>query len=139
MGWPPLSARTPCPQKASRWGRSPRRQRRRAPGTRGIYRGAARRAFLSKRRVGAGDESWPSDDLEACLRAMTEQGRSAWHSLGVPPELFAAYVAERLPPGQDTDVAGALRALHAADLYLACACAHGLPGAVKAADTAYLT
>jgi RNA polymerase sigma-70 factor, ECF subfamily len=70
---------------------------------------------------------------------MFERGRAAWADLAVDPELFAGYLGERMPPEEDADVGGVLRELHAADLYLACACANEVPGAVRAADEAYLS
>jgi RNA polymerase sigma-70 factor, ECF subfamily len=97
-------------------------------------------AFLSKLRGSAeGDRRRRPGDLEARLLAMFEQGRAAWTGVHLDPEIFAAYVGERMPPEADSDVDTVLREIHAADLYLACACAHGLPGAARAADDAYLS
>lgn len=97
-------------------------------------------AFLATLRGGAegGGRRLPGD-LEARLLAMVEQGRAAWAGLRLDPEVFATYVGEHMPPEADTDVDAVLREIHAADLYLACACAHGVAGAARAADDAYLS
>jgi RNA polymerase sigma-70 factor (ECF subfamily) len=77
-------------------------------------------------------------ELDARLLVMFAQGRAAWPRLRLDPEVFASYVGEHIC-SDDTDVDAVLREIRAADLYLACACAHGVPGAVSAADEAYLS
>lgn len=62
-------------------------------------------------------------DLEALLRGHLEAGQTAWPSVPLPPEAFMRHLARHLPP--DDTLAQALHQLHAADLYLACACAAG--------------
>ena len=57
-----------------------------------------------------------------------EAGRRAWPGLPLERELFLGYVAERLP-----DCSSA----YAADMYLACACVHGVAGAMEAFERAY--
>ncbi len=71
-------------------------------------------------------------DLDRALERVVESGRAAWPQLGLAPEIFAAHVAERLLPGEPLETA--LSALHAGDLYLACACAAGLPESLAAFD-----
>ncbi|MFP2932660.1 transcriptional regulator, partial [Pyxidicoccus sp. 3LG] len=61
--------------------------------------------------------------LEDVLASLYAAGRQAWPEVPLAEEDFLRHLAERLPPGDD--VAGALAAVHAADLYLACACARG--------------
>jgi len=61
------------------------------------------------------------------------RGRSAWPAIAITRVRFVAYVLARA--GDDAD---ALRRLHAADLYLACGCAHGDPAAVAAFDRDYI-
>ncbi len=57
-------------------------------------------------------------------------GRAAWPDVGLSPERFAAHLAARaLPPD----------AAYGADVYLACACLHGEPQALRAFEAAYLT
>lgn len=66
-------------------------------------------------------------------RDFYEEGARAWPRVAVPIGDFVAYVEARA-----TGPGGAA-ALHHADLYLACACAHGLPGAIESFDRAHLT
>ncbi|HEU4536450.1 MAG TPA: hypothetical protein VFS00_20135 [Polyangiaceae bacterium] len=62
-------------------------------------------------------------ELGAVLRATIEAARAAWSEAAQPDERFVHFVAAKLPEGVPVDAA--LGALHTADLYLACACAHG--------------
>jgi RNA polymerase sigma-70 factor (ECF subfamily) len=68
------------------------------------------------------------DDFDATLRDVVGDAQRTWPTVRLPPEVFAAYLRERLPP--DMPASTALRRMHASDLYLACGCAHGDPGAV---------
>lgn len=63
-------------------------------------------------------------ELGAALRAALDAARAAWPDLDVTAETFALFVAAKLPAGEPA-AAAAVAALHAADLYLACACARG--------------
>ncbi|HEX3766320.1 MAG TPA: hypothetical protein VHW23_46830 [Kofleriaceae bacterium] len=63
--------------------------------------------------------------------------RAAWPAIELSTDRFVAYLLERLPDGPDP--VDALRAVNAADLYLACACAGGDPVALAAFDTHCLT
>jgi RNA polymerase sigma-70 factor (ECF subfamily) len=61
------------------------------------------------------------------MRGLLEAGRAAWPTLRVSDAAFGDYAAERgLNAGADWTPEGA------ADLYLACACTHRIPGAVEA-------
>jgi len=73
----------------------------------------------------------PSADLEAALRALLEAGREAWPAIELRPEPFVRCLADRAG-------AAPLAEVHAADLYLACACAERGPGASEAFDRAHL-
>jgi RNA polymerase sigma-70 factor (ECF subfamily) len=66
------------------------------------------------------------------LDDMLQAGRAAWPDVAVEPDAFERFVAAREP---DADQRAAL---HAADLYLACACAAGDPAALFAFERAYL-
>jgi RNA polymerase sigma-70 factor (ECF subfamily) len=68
----------------------------------------------------------PRDELEAVLTAHLAAGRESWPDAAVTPEAFVRHLA-----GVATDDA-ALRSLRAADVYLACACAGGDEGAIRA-------
>jgi RNA polymerase sigma-70 factor (ECF subfamily) len=68
--------------------------------------------------------------LDAALADVVAAARAAWPGIVVPAEDFAAYLGERafrhpVTASQAREPALALAALHASDLYLACACARG--------------
>lgn len=67
----------------------------------------------------------PPAPLLEWVRAHVEAGRQAWPDLALDVALATRHVEER---GQNEP----LPIDHAADLYLACACAHGVAGAVDA-------
>jgi RNA polymerase sigma-70 factor (ECF subfamily) len=71
-----------------------------------------------------------SDALEERLVALVEAAQRAWPGILVDGPTFVAYLAERLPPQVDAELT--LPALHATDLYLACACAQRNPAAIAA-------
>jgi len=86
--------------------------------------------------------------VEGPRRALEERGdagerlaehlaaaHAAWPALALPDADFVAYLAARLPK---EDVAEAFANVHAADLYLAAACAHGLAGAASAFEARYM-
>lgn len=92
-------------------------------------------AFLAhagsqRERFAAGPE------LEALLGGLLETGRNAWPSITLAPETFLRQLAERL--STDEQAAAALGTVHAADLYLACACAGGDPEALRVFERAVL-
>jgi RNA polymerase sigma-70 factor, ECF subfamily len=62
--------------------------------------------------------------LELLLQQCVARGRTAWPGLALGDASFVEHLA-RVP-------ATALGAVHAEDLFLACACALGIPGAVEA-------
>ncbi|HEU4539343.1 MAG TPA: tetratricopeptide repeat protein, partial [Polyangiaceae bacterium] len=78
----------------------------------------------------------PPGDLEGALRRALDAGRLAWPGLDLPAEAFVAYVAARLPAARPA--AEAVAALHAPDLYLACACARHDPRAIAAFEARYV-
>jgi RNA polymerase sigma-70 factor, ECF subfamily len=82
------------------------------------------RAFCAARPTAA-----PSPELEGALARAASAGRQAWPALAVGDEAFAAYLGARV--GADDPVEG-LADCHAADLWLACACAQGNPAALEA-------
>lgn len=72
---------------------------------------------------------------DAALGRLHEQACAAWPDFSIPRAELIAYVVERALPGQSIDeLAGSI---HAADLYLACACARGESRALQAFDAAY--
>ncbi|WP_052420637.1 sigma-70 family RNA polymerase sigma factor [Hyalangium minutum] len=70
------------------------------------------------------------DAVEEGLARLFEVGREAWPSLPLPFEVFVRHVMCHLPKRNPPE--RLLPALHGADLYLACACKEGVPGAASA-------
>jgi RNA polymerase sigma-70 factor (ECF subfamily) len=66
------------------------------------------------------------------MREVLQLARAVWPDIELAPEVFAAYVAERIPDGLDLRAAQCEQ--RASDLYLACACAHGDARALQAFD-----
>ncbi|HVE86412.1 MAG TPA: sigma-70 family RNA polymerase sigma factor [Myxococcales bacterium] len=76
---------------------------------------------------------------ESLLVDVYEAARSRWPDLALSAQPFIRHVAERLPAAREgRTVEQALRSLHLVDLYLACACAAGVPGAVEALEREHL-
>lgn len=74
--------------------------------------------------------------LEPRLAEVLAAARAAWPELGLADGVYLRHLAERLP-GKAPPV-DALREVYAADLYLACACAEGLPAAHAALEARFL-
>jgi RNA polymerase sigma-70 factor (ECF subfamily) len=70
-------------------------------------------------------------ELPRLLGRLEVAARAAWPNLPLTSERFAAYLAARIAPDA-TDLRLALADIHADDLFLACACVEGLPGAIAA-------
>lgn len=100
-------------------------------------------AFLVGAGAGNGDpQPGPSpapdpDALEARLRRLVERGSRAWPQLALPAGRFAEHLGRCLAPA--APAVDQLEALAIEELYLACACAEGVPGAAAALDRAYLS
>jgi RNA polymerase sigma-70 factor, ECF subfamily len=75
-------------------------------------------------------------ELGRVLAELLHAARAA-HVLELDDARFLRHLGERLP--REGDPALALRKVHAADLYLACACADGDPRAVSAFDAQFLS
>jgi RNA polymerase sigma-70 factor (ECF subfamily) len=73
--------------------------------------------------------------LELALETAHAVGAARWPDVALAPEALARHVATAAP-GATT--AAAVAELHAADLYLACACLRGIAGAVAAFEAAHL-
>ncbi len=87
--------------------------------------------FLAHLQRGLGDRPTP-ERLDESLARVWEAARAAWPGIALDAAPFVRHLAERIQPG-----ASLLRAftdLHTADLYLACACALDLPGALRRFD-----
>ena len=74
-------------------------------------------------------------ELERRLGGIVAEGRDAWPDLAVDPAAVVAFIARQATPEL---AEAALDGLRPADLYLACACALQLPGALEAFDRDYM-
>lgn len=74
-------------------------------------------------------------DLDRRLWAIVAEGRAAWPQLALDARAVVEFVARRATPEL---AEAALEGLRPADLYLACACAWQLPGAIAAFDRDYM-
>jgi RNA polymerase sigma-70 factor (ECF subfamily) len=70
---------------------------------------------------------------EEALLAAVAAARAGRPDLGIAPERFARYLAERLPPEGD------LARVHVDDLFVACGCADGDPAAIAHFDRQLLS
>ncbi|HUS66349.1 MAG TPA: sigma factor-like helix-turn-helix DNA-binding protein [Kofleriaceae bacterium] len=75
-------------------------------------------------------------ELGELLADAIAAGRVTWPDVPLPDADFIRHIAACLPP--DADPVAALAELHAADLYLACACAQGEPRALAHFDEHFL-
>lgn len=93
-------------------------------------------AFLAG--LGEGRREWAAGraGLADALAEACAAGRAAWPDTRVADAEFATWIGQRVP-ADATDPVAAIRGVRAADLYLACACARGAPGAIAALDAAY--
>jgi RNA polymerase sigma-70 factor (ECF subfamily) len=74
-------------------------------------------------------------DLDRRLWSLVAEGRAAWPELAVAAKDLVQFIARQMTP----DLAdGALEGLRPADLYLACACARGVSGALATFDREYM-
>src|SRR5262249_10372825 len=89
-------------------------------------------AFLDQR---GGDLAGAAPaDVQSALDAHVAAARAAWPDVTVPPGAFVRHLAKRLRAGGTLDD---LRAMRAADVYLALACAGGDEGAIAAFEKRY--
>lgn len=73
-----------------------------------------------------------ADDLDAILLSIVDSAQRTYPTFSLPPDVFVAYLRDRLPVDVSWPVA--LRQMHTSDLYLACACARGDVRAFAAFD-----
>jgi RNA polymerase sigma-70 factor (ECF subfamily) len=72
------------------------------------------------------------DGMEERLQAFVDGARRAWPAFQLDDAVFMTHLAEHLP--KDIEVAKAIEGINAKDLYLACACARGVPQAIAVFD-----
>lgn len=85
--------------------------------------------FLAHR--GSQSSSDGAGVLSDLLGELDRAARAAWPQLALAPERFISYLAARIST-EASDLTLALKEIHAGDLFLACACTEGIPGAVEA-------
>src|SRR5689334_23192125 len=95
-----------------------------------------RPSMLGQTFVALREDAADAAAMEEAIRRVAEAGRAAWPGVELGDEALAAWLAERVPDGADP--AAALGALHAGDLYLACACALADPAAIAAFEAKIL-
>ncbi len=78
-------------------------------------------------------QSWAA--LAPTLENFVGTATLAWPTLDVPPSVFIAHLAEKVPEGRE--IAESLDEISASDLYIACACAQGFKVAIEAFETRY--
>jgi RNA polymerase sigma-70 factor (ECF subfamily) len=88
------------------------------------------------RNVGTTRSAAEDAPLEEALRGFAERGAAAWPTVALPTEVLAGYLGERAPA--DAPPVDWLAGARAGDLFLACACAEGLPSALRAFDAAFV-
>jgi RNA polymerase sigma-70 factor, ECF subfamily len=69
--------------------------------------------------------------LEADLTRLHQVGADTWKPVALDRETFASHLGSCLASAAGDDAVGALSALHATDLYLACAAGRGVPAAAE--------
>jgi RNA polymerase sigma-70 factor (ECF subfamily) len=90
-------------------------------------------AFLVAREGASAEQ--PQAELEARLTRVWEAARAAWPDVVLEGSRFVAHLARHLPSDSSAE---SLEQLHLGDLYLACACAHGVPAALAAFEAHFL-
>jgi RNA polymerase sigma-70 factor, ECF subfamily len=75
--------------------------------------------------------------IEQALADVVRAGEVAWPAVQLPASAFVARIATH--HSNDVSVVDWLRGVHAADLYLASACAERAPGAIASFDREFLT
>src|SRR5689334_19231180 len=95
-----------------------------------IFRSSAPAAVVA----GASDA-----ELDALLAGRYGAAKAAWPGVELPAESFVRHVAERVPAtGAGKPLAQVLDGMALSDLYLACACAQGIPAASQALEAAFI-
>jgi RNA polymerase sigma-70 factor, ECF subfamily len=99
--------------------------------------GPLSRAFLDSLPPSSRERFEPMADLEERLIEMITQGVATWSPVSADPEAYVRQLAHGVPDDPALDPEATLKAVHAADLYLACACAAGESRAITALERTY--
>lgn len=93
--------------------------------------------FLSRKGGNGSESAERTHELESTLQTLFQVAQRAWPGISVTPETFVHHLAERL--SREGNTLEMLREVHAADLYLACACSEGNDRALEAFDKQVLS
>lgn len=95
------------------------------------------KTFLAARRQSQVLDQVTMASLEQHLREVIAVAQTAWPEIMLSSEVFVRHLAAQMG---DTDMSSEfLRTVHAADLYLACACAHCIPRALETFEKNFLS
>jgi RNA polymerase sigma-70 factor (ECF subfamily) len=95
----------------------------------------AERVLQQVADTGALPDGVPAEAIEL-LAASIAEARAAWPGIAIDQKVWCRYLASRIDPADG--LSRAISALRVGDLYFACACALGHPGAVAAFHAQYL-
>jgi RNA polymerase sigma-70 factor (ECF subfamily) len=96
------------------------------------------RIFFARMRGSRADDlARSASSIEADLQALDAAARAAWPEIELDSQAFAAHIADRARGRPDA--AETIRTLHAADLFLACACSSGSASALAAFERVHLS
>jgi len=70
-----------------------------------------------------------TESIDSTLQALERAGREAWPGVPLSAEAFASHIADRVRTR--ADVVEAISTMHAADIFLACACSCAIPAALS--------
>lgn len=76
-------------------------------------------------------------NLTVLIASIVAEARATWPGVELGRDAFIAHLTAQLP--DSVEIEASLRRMHTSDLYLACACLHGAPGAIAALDAHCLT
>jgi RNA polymerase sigma-70 factor, ECF subfamily len=94
-----------------------------------------REAFFA--RFSGDRRAWEQAPLSELIEPALAQARAAFPDLDIAEDVFLEHLGARVDPSI-ADPEAAIGSLHVADLYLACGCTLGLPGAQSAFSTRFL-
>lgn len=78
-------------------------------------------------------------EIEVLLRRAWEIGHGRWPHVELPSDVFARHLSRLLPEASaESPLAPLIEQLALEDLYLACACVHGVPSAIETLEREYL-
>lgn len=78
-----------------------------------------------------------TEELEPLLRELAQTAQAAWPGVPLSPQDFAAHLSRHTPEGSAPE--RLLHSLYVEDLYLACACAQGVPEALHSFEERFLS